>query len=278
MEPVAEHDRTRTELGAQLRALRRRAGLTGDELAGRAGMSQAKVSKIETGRSTASVEDVERLVEVLGATPDHTAALIDQARSLSTQLRTWRAMRRQDLAGHQERARDLEAAARLIRVFQPSLVPGLLQTAEYARQVFLRTGMAGTTADVAAAVRARLDRQTMLFDQEKRFVFLITESALRARICPPAVMTAQVDRILTLASLENVIIGYLPATTELDVVPLNGFTMFDDQAIVVETISAELVHRDDRDIALYTDTFERLTATALIGPAATSALQALYVS
>src|SRR5262245_55407584 len=92
-------------------------------------------------------------------------AHVDQARSLATELRTWRALRRQSLAGHQQRFHALEAAAHLIRVFQPALVPGLLQTAEYARQVFLRSGLAGTPAEiaeVAAAVRARLDRQAAL--------------------------------------------------------------------------------------------------------------------
>ena len=240
-------------------------------------MSQAKISKLETGQTTASVEDVERLANVLGATPDQAVALVDQAKGLATQLLTWRAMRRQSLVDHQQRFRELEAAARLIRVFQPSLVPGLLQTAEYARQVFLRAGTIGTTADVAAAVQARLDRQAVLFDSAKRFDFLFTEAALRSRIASDMVMRVQVDRIVTLASLENVTVGYIPLAAELDVVPLNGFTLFDDQAVYVETISAELLHRDDRDIGLYSETFERLQAVALIGSAATHALRALYI-
>jgi hypothetical protein len=239
-------------------------------------MSQAKISKLETGQTTASVEDVERLAGILGAPPDQTAALVDQAKSLATQLLTWRAMRRRGLVDRQQSFRDLEAGARLIRVFQPSLVPGLLQTAEYARQVFLRTGMAGTTADVAAAVQARLDRQALLFDSTRRFEFLIAEAALRNRVCPQAVMTVQVDRIVALASLQNVAVGYIPMTAELDVVPLNGFTLFDDQAVYVETISAELIHRDDREVGLYTETFERLQAVASFGSAATEALRALY--
>lgn len=241
-------------------------------------MSQAKISKIETGRMTASVEDIEHLARVLGAAPAEAASLVDAAMGLATQLRTWRAMQRQALAGHQVRFRDLEATARFIRVFQPSLVPGLLQTAEYARQVFLRSGMADGGVDVAAALQARLDRQTALFDPAKRFVFLITEAALRTRLCPAPVMTVQIDRIVTLASLENVTVGYIPLSAELDVVPLNGFTLFDDQAVYVETISSELLHRDDRDIVLYTTTFERLQATALVGPAAADALRAVYVS
>jgi transcriptional regulator with XRE-family HTH domain len=273
---VSEPDRTRIELGTRLRALRRRAGLTGAELAGRAGMSQAKISKLETGQTTASVEDVERLASVLGAPPDQATALVDQAKSLATQLLTWRAMRRRGLVDRQQSFHDLEAQARLIRVFQPSLVPGLLQTAEYARQVFLRTGMAGTAANVAAAVQARLDRQALLFDSTRRFEFLVTEAALRNRICPQTVMTVQIDRISALASLQNVTLGYIPMTAELDVVPLNGFTLFDDQAVYVETISAELIHRDDREVSLYAETFERLRDVASFGSAAVEALRVLY--
>jgi transcriptional regulator with XRE-family HTH domain len=275
-DPIAEHDRTRAGLGAQLRALRRRAGLTGGELAAQAGISQSKVSKIETGRMTASVEDVERLTRLLPATPEEAAALLDLARRLSTELRTWRAMRRQNLAGHQQRAHELEAAARSIRVFQPTVVPGLLQTAEYARQVFLRGRLADDAASLTAAVMARLDRQTALFDPSKEFVFLLTEAALRTRIAPEPILKVQVDRIVTLASLPNVTIAYLPLSAELDVLPVNEFTMYDDQAVAVETVSAELILRDDRDIALYTDTFEHLLAAALVGPPALGALRLLY--
>jgi hypothetical protein len=179
------------------------------------------------------------------------------------------------LASHQKQFGELEAAAQLIRGFQPTVVPGLLQTAEYARQVFLRSGLGGTTAELAAAVRARLDRQAVLFDPSKRFVFLLTESALRTRICPESVMTVQLDRIGTLGSLENVTIGYLPATVELDVVPLNGFTIYDDRVVFAETLSTELILRDDRDIAVHIDAFERLMAAALVGPAAIEALRAV---
>src|SRR5262249_8529030 len=109
------------------------------------------------------------------------------------------------------------------------------------------------------------------------FVFLITEAALRTRVCPAPVMTVQLDRIATLASLDTVTVGYLPLAAELDVVPLNGFTLFDDRAVYVETISAELLHRDDRDIRPYATPFEPLQGKALVGSAAADALRALYV-
>jgi hypothetical protein len=163
-------------------------------------------------------------------------------------------------------------------VFQPSLVPGLLQTAEYARQVFLRSGMADNAAAIAAAVQARLDRQAALFDPAKQFVFLMTESALRNRLGSESVMRAQIDRIVALASLENVTVGYIPQAAELAVVPLNGFTLFDDQAVYVETISAELLHRDDREVALYAETFEHLQAVALTGSDAAEALRSLLTA
>jgi transcriptional regulator with XRE-family HTH domain len=276
MDPAAEYERIRTALGAQLRALRRRAGLSGVELAARAGVSQSKISKIETGRTTPSVEDVEQLTRLLGDPPEHAAVLIDEAKSLASQFRTWRAMQRQPPSGHQQRYRELEAAAQLVRVFQPSLVPGLLQTAEYARQAFLRGQLTDDPAALAAAVTARLDRQTALFDPSKRFDFLITESALRTRICSETAMKAQIDRIVTLASLENVTVGYIPATVELSVLPLNGFMLVDDEIVLVETMSAELTLRDTHDVELYTDAFERLSAVALDGTAAADALRALY--
>ena len=104
-------DQRRSALGQRLRSLRRAAGLTGPALAARTGISQPKISKVETGRVVPSVEDVQALAQALDASPDVTASLVEHAHGLSDQIRAWRALRRQQLAAHQDRARHLEATA-----------------------------------------------------------------------------------------------------------------------------------------------------------------------
>jgi transcriptional regulator with XRE-family HTH domain len=251
-------DESRTDLGQRLRSLRRAAGLTGPALAARTGISQPKISKLETGRIAPSVEDVHALAKALKASPDVTASLLEQAHGLAAQLRAWRAMRRQHLPTHHDRARELEATATAITIFQNAIVPGLLQVAEYARQVFLRAGLGGDDEALANAVAALLNRQTVLFTGSKQFAFILTEAALRHRICPPAVMRAQYDRLISIAGLENVRVGIVPFEVELPLLPLNNFALFDGDAVQVETISGEVILRGARDVQAYADAVRKL--------------------
>jgi transcriptional regulator with XRE-family HTH domain len=266
-------DESRADLGQRLRSLRRAAGLTGPALAARTGISQPKISKLETGRIAPSVEDVHALAEALQASPDVTASLLEQAHGLAAQLRAWRAMRRQHLTTHQDRARELEASATTITIFQNAIVPGLLQVAEYARQVFLRAGLGGDDEALANAVAALLNRQTVLFTGSKQFAFVLTEAALRHRICPPAVMRAQYDRLISIAGLENVRIGIVPFEVELPLLPLNNFALFDGDAVQVETISGEVILRGARDVQAYADAVRKLDEVVLSASDAVSFLR-----
>jgi transcriptional regulator with XRE-family HTH domain len=268
-------DQSRADLGQRLRSLRRAAGLTGPALAARTGISQPKISKLETGRIAASVEDVQALAEALQAAPEVTASLVEQAVGLAAQLRAWRAMRRQHLAAHLDRGRELEAAASEIIVFQNAIIPGLLQVAEYARQVFVRAGLGDDDEALANAVAARLNRQTVLFTGAKQFAFVLTEAALRHRICSAAVMRAQYDRLISIAGLENVRMGILPFDMELPALPLNNFALFDRDAVQVETISGEVLLRSARDVQSYVDEVQKLQEVALSAAAAVSFLRGL---
>jgi transcriptional regulator with XRE-family HTH domain len=257
-------DERRGDLGQRLRSLRRAAGLTGPALAARTGISQPKISKLETGRVVPSVEDVQALAEALEASDDVTASLVAQATGLAGQLRAWRALRRQHLAAHQDRARELEASSASITVFQNAIVPSLLQVAEYARQVFIRTGI-GDDEDLANAVAVRLNRQTVLFTGAKRFAFVLSEAALRHRICAPGVMRAQYDRLISISGLQNVRIGVVPFEAELPLLPLNNFSIYDQEAVQVETISGEVILRGARDVQTYAEAAERLEHVAVSG-------------
>jgi transcriptional regulator with XRE-family HTH domain len=267
-------DERRGDLGQRLRSLRRAAGLTGPALAARTGISQPKISKLETGRVVPSVEDVQALADALEVSDDVTAALVEQATGLAGQLRAWRALRRQHLAAHQDRARELESASTSITVFQNAIVPSLLQVAEYARQVFIRTGIADDE-DLANAVAARLNRQTVLFTGAKRFAFLLSEAALRSRICAPGVMRAQYDRLISISGLQDVRIGLVPFEAELPLLPLNNFSIFDEEAVQVETISGEVIMRGARDVQTYAEAAARLEQVAVSGADAVALLRGL---
>ena len=176
---------------------------------------------------------------------------------------------------HQHRVRELEATCTSMSTFQPTVVPGLLQTAEYARQVFRRSRPGVPDHELLAAVAARMERQRVLFETSKRLAFIIFESALRLRICPPLVLQAQLDRISALATSGHLMIGILPFRVELAAIPSNSFVIFDRAAVLVETASAEIILRDERDVEIYTSRFEVFRKAALFEADASAFLAGL---
>ena len=233
-------------------------------------MSQSKVSKIETARLVPSVDDVEALAAALYAGDDVKAALVDQVSALRTELHAWSVLHRPGFRRRQEELREAESSAAQMRLFQPNVVPGLLQTAEYARHV-LTVGRFGAE-NVADAVASRVERQAALYDQSKRFDFLITEGALRWRLCPTGVLLAQLDRIASLSTLANVGVGIIPWSAHVPARQTNMFCILDDRMVLVETFTAELTLKDERDIALYVAAFSTLAQAASFEDAARAEL------
>ncbi|MGH3655900.1 MAG: Scr1 family TA system antitoxin-like transcriptional regulator, partial [Micromonosporaceae bacterium] len=210
-------------LAERLRAIRLRAGLTGYQLADEQGWPQSKISKIENGRQVPSVADIRRWLAACGAVED-AEGLIDQLEQVSARHQDWRRRLRQGMpivqAGYNDLVRDLST----YRCFTADVVPGLLQTAEYARYPLSEGVMLhGAPADdLDAAVATRMQRQQHLYDTSKRFEFILAEPVLRWLICPPAAMLGQLDRLLAVVSgLPNVRFGVLPLGRRLSLCPGN---------------------------------------------------------
>jgi transcriptional regulator with XRE-family HTH domain len=246
----------RRRLAGQLRLQRELIGITGRELAARIGVSQSKVSRIEAGAALPTLPEVTAWAEAVGAPAEIREVLATLAEAARTEVNTWAGA----LRGHrhlQGGVHEREAEAHRARVFQPSVVPGLLQTAAYARSVFTLLQQHVPQVDVSAAVAGRLDRQTVLYDEDREFEFLISEGALRWRPGPPRLLVAQLDRIASVSTLDNVSIGLIPfralARTDLS----QGFTILEgdgaDSApyVMVETRHAALTINAPDDVALY---------------------------
>jgi hypothetical protein len=184
---------------------------------------------------------------------------------------TWKHQLRSGTARRQRANLPLEANSALVRVFVPDMVPGLLQTAEYARHVFARlVNLHGVLNDIEEGVRTRMRRQQALYDPAKRFQFLLTEAVLHRRICPPAVQRGQLDRLLAAAGMDTISLAIIPFTATLPVVPSHAFTMFDDTLVLVETIGSELAFRATEEKALYAEVFGRLWSVGVQNTDATN--------
>ena len=200
----------RQRLAVELRRLRDRAGLSGRRLAEQVGISQSKVSRIESGLTVPSAPEVAawaKAVSASGTANELLAALTD---AVYTEVHPWHAALRARI--HlQDEIQELENHSRVKLTYEPSLVPGLLQTAEYARRVFTMFDPAYDELDIPAVVAGRIDRQAALFDPARQFSFLVTETALRWQPGPSSVLLSQLDRISSLSTLENISIGLIPA-------------------------------------------------------------------
>ncbi|MBD0839024.1 helix-turn-helix domain-containing protein [Streptomyces sp. TRM68416] len=265
--------RSKADLAETLRDLRKRAGLTGDRLAKRCAMSQSKISKIETGKTTPSLVDVERILRAVDAPPELVSEVMALARMANTEWQDKRSSWRRGLEKRQAELAALESESTEMRYFLPSMLTGLLATPEYVR-ASLTHSPGGKTKTVAR----KLERQAVLYDTSKRFTFLLTEQAIRWAIVPTTAMAVQIDRLTSLSRLPNIRIGVVPNGTNIPRGPLNTFTIYDDRLATVETFTGRIVFQDGRDIAQYREIFEMYAGFAIYGDGAREFLAACVQS
>lgn len=265
----------RVALGTRLRELRRQAGLTGTQLAESLSWPQSKVSKLETARQTPTADDIRAWTRAT-AGESRTDELLTALRTLEAQQAEWQRLLRPGLRPHQRQLSELDARTRLFRVFEATVVPGLLQTADYARaQLAQGVVLHNANYDLNEAIQTRMRRQDLLYQSDKRFHFVITEAALRLRFGDPHVMPAQLDRLVSLSTLPNVRLGIISSSTRYTIGPWHGFWLRDNQQVKVETFSAELNLTQPQEIALYNTVFEQLAAAASHGRSARTILTAV---
>lgn len=263
-EPVTKPDDRLASFGQRLREIRVRAGfLTGKDIATELGWQQSKVSRIETGNQLPTDSDVTSWFHAAKTPESVASALHDELREIRIESASWRRQLRTGHQDRQERAAKTERRAGRIRVFEMALLPGLVHTADYARHVLTsHARLHGASTDVDRAVAVRMERQHVLYDGTKSIELLITESALRYAPCPPAVMVAQIDRLLGLASLPSLRLGIIPLDSQLPVIPMHGFWIFDTSSVIVETIDSEITAEDPDDIDLYNREIDQLWTVA----------------
>ena len=262
---------TRRKLGAELRSAREAAGLSGRALAVRLGnWSQAKVSRIENGVVSSTIEDIEAVLDALGVHGDKREQLLSLAQDASESTFGWRTLHKGGMARWQYELDQLLRTAARVRHFQPMIVPGLLQTAEYARQA-LELGNWTGQKDVDAAVVARLARQQILFEPTcPQYHYLLGEIGLRWRPSDSVPLhRAQLDRIVTVSALPAVDVQVLPSDSPTAALGLHGFRIYDftdanePTVVFVETISGEITISEPDSVATYTATWDQLTKSAL---------------
>ncbi|MFF8974668.1 helix-turn-helix domain-containing protein [Streptomyces sp. NPDC014995] len=249
-------------LGARLRGLRAEAGLTGAVLAQRAGVGQPTVSKVENGRMVPSADVLRRLSRALDLDESTAREMRDLLDAVEAAPDIAEASADETLAG--TTVDEAVRSARLVRSFQCVVLPAMLQSAEYARHVF-ESAPNSTPEAVGRAVAARVERQSVLYEPGRESAFVLTEAVLRTWPGSPALMLAQLDRLLAVDSLTSVRIGVIPWRRAVPVMPRHGFTLCDRRAVVVETFRGERVVDDSAEVAAHEETFSRFEEAAIFG-------------
>ncbi|TDQ05810.1 helix-turn-helix domain-containing protein [Labedaea rhizosphaerae] len=266
-------DKRQLRFGDALRRLRAEAGYrTGKDFAERIGWQTSKVSRLEKGRTLPADSDVVAWVEAVGADADTAAELRNELAELRLERDRWKSQLRLGHADRQRREAVAEGDASRIVTVEYFLVPGLVQTADYARAVFsLAAEMHESLNDADQAVRERVRRQEVLYDPGKVVEVLIGESALRYPPVPVAVNRAQIDRLITLSGLPNLRLGVIPLDVPLPTITMHGYTILDD-TVVVEINHTEVVATDPEDVGLYDQITSALWRIAAEGDAARAVL------
>lgn len=265
-------DRLRAELGR----LRDLSGLGGRPMGQRLGVTQATISRIERGETLPAMPIVRGWLDaVVDAGVQLAAAererILELAETLHGETQPWGELLGTD--GHTQRHfLQREMLAVLTRNWQPTVVPGLLQTPEYARAVL----SVGRTRNVEDAVAKRIERQQVLHDPgPRRFEFLIAEHVLRWPIGGETVLEVQRDRIVSLARLDTVDVAIVP-TTAAPALAWHNFTLWTPED-GPRYVTTELVHGaqelvDEATVQLYDELWSRLWGSALHGDDATDLL------
>lgn len=263
----------RRRLGTKLRALRDDRGHTLDEVAEISGgaVTTAKLSRLETARTAAKAADVETLLDLYGVEDvELRAALLSLTREGAR--RGWWQSYRGVLSPVYEDLISLEAEATSVRTWQIGVIPGLLQTAEYAREVIASTAMSAAIEErVDALVEIRLARQAVLTSREcpLNLWAIIGDSALATRCVGDGVMRDQLTRLHTLSRRPNITIQILPSDAAPHPGQAGSFSMlgFEDLAdldvVHIESLTSALYVEEHEQVGVYRDAFERLRAAAL---------------
>jgi transcriptional regulator with XRE-family HTH domain len=261
-------------LGARLREIRKDASLTGRALAERTGLHYSKVSRAEHGKQSLTDAQIRAWCEACGA-PEQAQEVIALARSVETLYREWRRQARTGLGRLQESGVAVYEKTRHFRVYEHTILPGLLHTPAYAAALISNwLSFMGLPDDTESAVAGRTKRQRILTSGRHRVSFLLAEQTLRTHVGSAEVMMEQLGHVLAAATLPRVSVGVIPAMAERYAYSQTSFWIYDDTRATVETISARLEITRPDEIALYAATFDLLRQSAVYGAHAYALIKA----
>jgi transcriptional regulator with XRE-family HTH domain len=255
----------RRRLGQELRQLRESTGLTIEEVAQRLEVSPAKISRIETGRVGVRPRDVLDLLDQYKIYGNHRDNLLTLTREARQQ--GWWHSYNDVLSEGIDIWVGLETEAESIRSFEVQVVPGWLQTSEYARAVLHAYYRSDPPEQIERRVKLRMARQRLVIEENNTPIWaVLDESVLYRSIGDAQLMQSQFRHLLDLSGEKNVTIQILPFDKGVYSTP-GGFAIMrlphpDPEVVVVEYRGGTLYIERPEDVTTHAHVFDLIRATA----------------
>lgn len=255
----------RRRLGAELRRHREAAGITIEVVADRLECSASKISRIETGHTTATPRDVRDMLLIYGVTGPESDELVQIARE--ARQKGWWHPYSTVLVGAYV---GLEAAASSIRQYEQQVVPGLLETEEYAFAMIRAARPDFTVEQVQQRVRVRMSRQSLLTQDDPVDLWVVLDEAVLSRpVGGDEVMCRQLQRLVEAAQLPNVTIQILPFSVGAHAGMDGTFTILsfpdagDPDVVYAENATGGLFLEKSDELQKYSFIFDHVRAAAM---------------
>jgi len=255
----------RRRLGVELRRHREEAGVTIDMVADRLGCSTSKVSRIETGHTSATPSDVQHILDIYGVDTSIKAELVQIARE--ARQKGWWHPYSTVLTGAYV---GLETAARSIRAYEQQVVPGLLQSEEYAIALIRGARQDYPDQEIEQRVRVRMQRQALLIQDDPIDLWVVLDEAVLSRpVGGEPVMLDQLKKLIETARLPNVTLQILPFAAGAHAGMDGSFVILefeeegDADVVFIDNATGGLFLEKAEELSKYVSIFDIVRASAL---------------
>jgi hypothetical protein len=257
----------RRRLGQELRRLRELKGMTAEEVAERLLVSQSKISRLENGRRSISQRDVRDLCGVYEVEDQRVVDSLMQMAKDSRQQGWWHAFGDVPYSVYI----GLETDAASLRVYDPQVVPGLLQTRSYAEALIAGALPEAAPADIERRVQVRMRRQERISaaDNPLRLWAVVDEAALRREVGNKQVMIEQLEYLLEAVQLPHVTVQVIPFSMGAHPGVSGQYAILefpdaaDSTVVYIEGVTSDLYLEKAQDVSKYSVMYEHLRAQAL---------------
>jgi transcriptional regulator with XRE-family HTH domain len=267
-------------LAAELRRLRAEAGLTREDVAGRTGVNEATLYRIETAKARPQGRTLTALLDLYAVPDELRAELGALARQSGEQ--NWLQSFPSELPEPYPMYISFEGEARSLLNYESLFIPGLLQTEDYARAALSRGSPTASRDEIQRLVEARMSRQAVLTrDPALRLWAIVDEAAFHRLVGGEGVMKSQLEHLAEAAELPQVTLQAVPYDVGAHPGMAGAFVIlqFDDpgasDVVYVESGSGDLFMESETDVTRYIVIFEHLRALALPPDASVSLIMNL---